>query len=75
MKNIRAAKALGMRTVLVSGLGVGDAAASEATKPGDAPEADDPAVDVSVRGCGDLRGALPGLWQQPAVFDLDRPTV
>lgn len=43
MKNVRAAKALGMKTVLVSGLGVGDAAAGEATKAGDAPLASDPA--------------------------------
>ena len=68
MKNIRAAKALGMRTVLVSGLGVGDAAAGEATKPGDAPQVDDPAVDVCVRACGEMRAAVPGLWRQPAVF-------
>eukprot|EP00966_Prymnesium_polylepis_P160150 3702300-Prymnesium_polylepis.1 len=72
MKNIRAAKALGMRTVLVSGLGVGDAAAGEATKAGDAPQVDDPAVDVTIRGCGELRAALPGLWQQPATFAAAR---
>jgi len=68
MKNIRAAKALGMKTVLVSGLGSGDSSAGEATKAGDIPEIDDPSVDVCIPGCGQLRKALPGLWQNPPVF-------
>jgi putative hydrolase of the HAD superfamily len=72
MKNIRAAKALGMLTVLVSGLTGGTtteaAAASEATKPGDAPRTNDPAVDVSIALCGDIKNALPGLWQTPSTF-------
>lgn len=60
MKNVRAAKALGMRTILVAGRGrrkggQGDANAmdqkakdAEATKPGDAPDETDPAVDAVV---------------------------
>jgi len=70
MKNIRAAKALGMRTVLVAGKpGVGNAAAaSEATKAGDLPQADDPAVDTVLFTCGELKQALPGLWANPPVF-------
>lgn len=68
MKNIRAAKALGMRTLLVQGKGTGDVAASEATKPGDAPQAGDPSVDAAVRSCGELRSALPKLWGAPATF-------
>ena len=68
MKNIRAAKALGMKTVLVSGITVGGVnavatAASVATKAGDAPNSNDPAVDCSVATCRDIRAALPSLWQ------------
>ena len=62
MKNIRAAKQIGMRTVLVRGLGHNQAA-SEATKPGDAPEADDPAVDAVIAEAAELESALPWLWQ------------
>uniref|UniRef100_A0A7S2EBJ4 Uncharacterized protein n=1 Tax=Trieres chinensis TaxID=1514140 RepID=A0A7S2EBJ4_TRICV len=88
MKNVRAAKALGMRTVLVAGEGrlrvrqsrTGDgmdvdsvaAAAAEATKPGDAPKADDPAVDVAVEICAQMITAVPGLTQRPAVFSVAR---
>jgi len=68
MKNIRAAKKLGMRTVLVSGSGSGDAASSEATKPGDAPVASDTAVDVVIATIGELRTTLPRLWESPSVF-------
>ena len=68
MKNIRSAKRLGMRTVLVSGSGDGDAASGEATKPGDAPLASDAAVDVVIAEVGELRTKLPGLWAQPATF-------
>jgi len=49
MKNIRAAKELGMRTVLISGLN-GD------------PIVDDPAVDLHIQTVVELRSALPGLW-------------
>ena len=51
MKNIRAAKRVGMRTVLVRGRQTADAvsrAASEATKAGDAPEVNDPSVDCVI---------------------------
>jgi putative hydrolase of the HAD superfamily len=67
MKNVRAAKAIGMRTVLVTGTGH-NKAASEATKPGDAPVASDPAVDASIAQCAELEAALPFLWQQPAIW-------
>lgn len=49
MKNIRAAKELGMRTVFISGLN-GD------------PIVDDPAVDLQIETVIELRSALPGLW-------------
>ena len=63
MKNIRAAKKIGMGTILVSGLGH-NKAASEATKPGDAPVAGDPAVDASVADVSELEAKLPELWQE-----------
>ena len=65
-----AGKSLGMRTVLVKGLGV-NAGASEATKAGDAPEESDPAVDAAVSECAEIEAVLPGLWQQPAMFVFD----
>jgi putative hydrolase of the HAD superfamily len=86
MKNIRIAKSLNMKTVLVAGKGRSNrqktadkddnpssssAAAdeSEATKPGDAPDISDPAVDVYVETADELRSVLPGLWESPAVFE------
>ena len=84
MKNIRRAKELGMKTVLVTGKGrmqksrvngvvhSAEADASEATKPGDAPVEDDPAVDVAIETIEELREALPGLWQSPPVFETAR---
>ena len=44
------------------------AAAAEATKPGDAPVLDDPAVDVAIEIVEELRSKAPGLWQTPATF-------
>ena len=71
MKNIRAAKALGMKTILVAGKGRQsnnnlDSAtkAAEATKIGDAPDTSDIAVDVCVEVCSQIRDALPHLWEQ-----------
>jgi putative hydrolase of the HAD superfamily len=79
MKNIRKAKSLGMYTVLVVGRGrlqhttIGErshpyleddlAVASELTKPGDAPNTEDPAVDYCIEHCGQLKDALPWLWE------------
>jgi putative hydrolase of the HAD superfamily len=69
MKNIRSAKALGMSTVLVTGgQKSAHSAAAEATKPGDAPMKDDPAVDVAMATIEELRRHLPDLWQDPAHF-------
>ena len=74
MKNIRKAKELGMKTVLVVGKGRFNSknanhVAAEATKPGDAPIANDPAVDVCIETINELRIVLPGLWQNPPVFE------
>ena len=77
MKNVRAAKELGMGTVLIAGIGrirngsndldetaqeLADKA--EATKPGDAPDATDEAVDVCIESVDELQSALPSLWTQ-----------
>jgi putative hydrolase of the HAD superfamily len=71
MKNIRQAKKLGMKTVLITGK-------SEEGRilPGDRPEATDPSVDVSLATIEEFARALPGLWETPAVFDpRPRPSV
>lgn len=78
MKNIRAAKKLGMHTVLIAGIGrlkkdeQGSSAkdemskafanAAEATKAGDAPDDSDPDVDISIEHIKELKHALPSLW-------------
>jgi beta-phosphoglucomutase-like phosphatase (HAD superfamily) len=84
MKNIRQAKEIGMKTVLVIGKGrlrkrsdesneINDfataAAASEATKPSDAHTEDDPSVDICIETVNELRSALPGLWHIPTLFN------
>ncbi len=63
MKNIRQAKKLGMKTILVAGK-------SEVGRilPSDRPEANDPAVDCTIESIEELQTALPGLWDSPAVF-------
>jgi len=70
MKNIRAAKELGMATLLIAGIGKLSnsngsndlAAAGEATKAGDAPVMDDPAVDVCIESITEMKKALPSFW-------------
>ena len=71
MKNIRAAKELGMSTLLIAGLGrlqnnEGDknahADAAEATKAGDAPDDKDPTVDCCIEHVREMKSVLPGLW-------------
>jgi len=70
MKNVRIAKALGMKTVLV--LGKGNTNNQQSRRDAgvfDAPQVDDPAVDVAIERIEDLRAALPGLWDStPACF-------
>jgi putative hydrolase of the HAD superfamily len=63
MKNIRRAKELGMKTVLITGR-----SESGRILPEDAPEVTDPAVDCSIATIEELASALPGLWQTPAIF-------
>lgn len=76
MKNVRAAKALGMRTILVVGKGRRrgssdsgendaeldkNANDAEATKPGDAPDETDPAVDAVVEVASEIGDVL-SMW-------------
>jgi putative hydrolase of the HAD superfamily len=70
MKNIRAAKELGMKTVLIAGTRSGEAFASEAKKAGDAPQLSDPAVDCIMEVIEEIRTTLPGLWITPANFEM-----
>jgi len=73
MKNIRAAKALGLRTVLLlpqapdssagPRLGASDAAGVAAGE-AEGPDPTDPSVDVVLRECRDIRTALPCLWKK-----------
>ena len=72
MKNTRAAKALGMKTILVVGKGRkgnnnkdkannSNANAAEDTKPGDAPDETDPAVDGVVEVASEI-GDILDMW-------------
>lgn len=63
MKNIRQAKKLGMKTILVTGKSEDHRILS-----GDRPEIHDPAVDVSIETIEDLPVVLPGLWRTPATL-------
>ena len=67
MKNIRVAKQLGMKTILVKGQDDSNSstdekkAAAEATKSGDAPLESDPAVDAVIPVCEDILTVLSSL--------------
>lgn len=66
VKNIRACKKLGMHTVLITGNDPKGKAAMRAykTKGGDAPNVDDPAVDVVLKTCGEIREKMPFLFRR-----------
>ena len=65
MKNIRAAKALGMKTILITGI-----KEEGRILPCDAPLEDDPDVDVSMATIEKITTRLPGLFNQnPPVFE------
>jgi len=64
MKNIRAAKALGMKTILITGSKEEGRILED-----DAPAQDDPAVDVAFATAEEMATKLPGLWQDPPVFE------
>jgi len=63
MKNIKACKAMGMHTVLISER-AGGSSGGEAALLDDLPSPDDPAVDVVVRRISQMRTAIPGLWSR-----------
>ena len=63
MKNIRAAKALGMKTILIKGSKEEGRILAQ-----DAPSEDDPAVDVAFATVEEMAEKLPGLWEDPPVF-------
>lgn len=63
MKNVRAAKALGMKTILITGSREEGRILAD-----DAPSADDPAVDVAFATVEEMVEKLPGLWEDPPVF-------
>ena len=69
MKNIRVAKSLGMKTILVKGKESEDTTTSmnengKRILPEDAPIVNDPAVDCCIDVIEDLYDAVPGLWVQ-----------
>jgi len=64
MKNVRAAKALGMKTILITG-----SKEEKRILPEDAPLEEDPAVDVAFATVEEMATRLPGLWQDPPVFE------
>jgi putative hydrolase of the HAD superfamily len=66
MKNIRAAKALGMKTILITGSSSED---GQRDVLGDAPSINDPAVDIAFQTIEEMKIKLPGLWQNPSVFE------
>jgi putative hydrolase of the HAD superfamily len=73
MKNIRQAKRLGLKTVLVYGSNYEACRAPSVIGNGDhqnddRPNADDPAVDVGMARIEDFRRTVPGLWQKPVSF-------
>lgn len=70
MKNIRSAKALGMKTVLVTGSTnkMVEGNVDEVSKISD--ESNDPNVDVAIETIEQIRDALPSLWENPAVFKI-----
>jgi len=62
MKNIRSCKGLGMGTVLLTGTGGGGGGYHG--KGDDVPQESDPAVDVAMGTCGELKAKIPQLWQK-----------
>jgi putative hydrolase of the HAD superfamily len=74
MKNIRQAKRLGMKTVLVYGSNYDDhehkksLGDGENNKDDDRPNADDPTVNVAIARIEDFRQQVPGLWKTPVSF-------
>jgi len=62
MKNVQAAKSLGMKTILITGSNI------ESHHDIDRPDVNDPAVDVCLSNANQIQSAVPGLWECPATF-------
>ena len=64
MKNIRACKALGLKTVFIDE-SLGADVGGEAALLGDTRAAgDDGAIDATIRKIADLKAGVPGLWEK-----------
>ena len=67
MKNLRAAKSIGMKTCLVTGKAEKAAKNKDmvmAIKAGDCPDAQDECVDYALGVCSDMVNRLPFLWDK-----------
>lgn len=69
MKNIRQAKQLGMKTVLLSGTDSHSSSAQE-VRPGDTPSSTDTSVDMAMVQIEQFRSTLPSLWDDTPTFPL-----
>ena len=70
MKNIRAAKQLGMKTLLVTGKQIDESSNGDnRILPDDCPLTSDPNVDCSIPVIEDITKVLPGLWINKADDD------
>jgi putative hydrolase of the HAD superfamily len=73
MKNIRAAKALGLKTIFVKG-STKNAKAIDVVDTSDSiNQTKDLAVDIAIETIEQLRDAVPSLWQNPAIFNCKIP--
>ena len=73
MKNVRKAKELGLKTILIAGKGrkrnsASGTAGTSASQVDDGPDEDDPAVDVCLEEVDEMRAVLPGLWDTSPTF-------
>ena len=64
MKNIQAAKELGMKTILITGSNIDD------HHDIDRPNVTDPSIDVCLKSASEMERMIPGLWENPALFAI-----
>ena len=64
MKNIKAAKKLGMKTILITGSSV------EAHHDIDRPNVEDSAVDIYMESANEIKEKVPGMWNSSACWKL-----
>jgi putative hydrolase of the HAD superfamily len=70
MKNIHAAKALGLKTILVKGLTKNTDTADFVDRSHTLNQTKDIAVDIEIETIEQLRDTVPSLWQNPAIFKI-----